>query len=260
MKDFGNIVLDSEKREGIYFRKNYTQVPNFVFDELLGQIVERCGTPTAGVVWLILYRWSYGFHRNWCRLSAKGIARLIKISERCVKTVLKQLKENNFIRAIEGRRGTTPTYIIGRPSGAKSAPVQRDQAVQIVPPQACRDSTSTSEEFAPHRNKGNRLEKLPQTPSQVRGRLIVREGKCPREPQWWDPWEEVCRQLYEKHPEAEMKYPGLLDATPMRGANGHTVVLRKGSVPSKTLEHEELLEWLAEELNPRGVNVLEIAA
>lgn len=134
------VTLDGSRRESVPRpTKEFFIIPNDVIDGgFLRSIVKTCGGSSAALVWLDLFRRSYGWHRNYARASAQDISKDTGLCLRTVKTALKQLQQRGFIQANAGGHGTRMTYIVGTPTGADYAP---PNASELLADQ-CKDCTS----------------------------------------------------------------------------------------------------------------------
>lgn len=111
------VTLDQEKRDNIPRpRESYIAIPKELFDQgLIGEIVGACKGIVPAMVWLLMYRWSYGFGRNYTQISLPEIVRCLGISRRAAVYALRALEGTGYIRKYEIKNGQRATYIVGRP-------------------------------------------------------------------------------------------------------------------------------------------------
>ncbi len=111
------IILEREKRDNIpQPKESFFVIPNQIFDQgLMGEITRTCKGTVPCIVWLLMYRCSYGFGRNYTQISLPQIVRCLGISRRAAIYALRALEEHGYIRKYKAGNGQPVTYIVGLP-------------------------------------------------------------------------------------------------------------------------------------------------
>ena len=94
-----------EKKNGkdqIRRRRGHLRLPHGIIDNgLLGKIVQDCGTASAALVWVILYRYTRGFHEEMRQVTEDLIAERTGLTIRSVRRAVRALECKGFLKVYE---------------------------------------------------------------------------------------------------------------------------------------------------------------
>jgi len=255
------IVLDDEKRENMPRVTNcYTAIPNEVFDNgLIKAIIRDCKSVVSWAVWLFMYRWSYGFRRNYTQVSIAETVDKLGVSDRSVKDALKHLQQAGYIRKFESKAGMRSTYIVGRPS--------REGDTQAVDTQADTSPDPGTDHPTPGYSEPNKKEieinfkknqNSPLNPPASGGnlQLKIQTARWRDKAPIWEPWDDIHTRLRDSldyddfQPLSHVSYA-------IRGL-GNSIHIRGSGLTPEVL-NDRLKEALAAELAEQGIDTIRIA-
>lgn len=258
------IILDEDKREDISRpADSYTALPNEIFDGgLIRSIIRDCKGAVPWTVWLFMYRWSYGFGRNYTQASIADMVDKLGVSDRSIKDALKHLQEKKYIRKFEARSGLRSTYIVGRPA--------RESNTQVVTTQVPSTQAQSTQDPGTHypgprnslpnkKEKRKKVEKKnipPLPPSKGEPQLKIETSRWREKAPVWEPWETVHNRLREILTPEEF-YPISCARYAVRGL-GRSIHIRGSGLTPEVLS-EPLKKALAETLTEQGIDTLRIA-
>lgn len=97
-------ILTDNIRDNVQVGRYHVRVDQNVFDELLPVL-----TLPEQVVYLRLYRLSWGFHRNWCEAGYGAIAKKTNLAISTVKKAILSLIDRGLVVVLEVGKGTRGT-------------------------------------------------------------------------------------------------------------------------------------------------------
>lgn len=91
------------------------EVDAYVCDTLMRDLVGHSRSAAAFLVYLQLYRWTYGAGRNSIAMSHAVLAECAGISKRAAQTAVMHLVERRLIRSQRSRPTAVPVYTVLTP-------------------------------------------------------------------------------------------------------------------------------------------------
>jgi len=95
VKEYNEYSL--ELSDDINVKVNYFGTPNNIFDIISQNKLSQ----TEFCIYLYLYRMSYGWHRNWCRVGHDKIHAILDMALQTIKTSINKLAEKGCITIID---------------------------------------------------------------------------------------------------------------------------------------------------------------
>jgi len=246
--------------DGLEIESHFSKVNNPILENELRL------KPSEFAVYLYLFRLSWAFKKNYCKVSMTTVSEQCVMSKDATQKALNSLLKRGVVIKDEINHKSGNVYIILLPAECKIVarnPVNRIP-VDHIPvnrnsDSSCLNSSQELTEIQSHKRNLKEKDKeiTPLTPQGGKPKLEIEQGRLPRDSNVWKEWSEVRERI--KSAVSEEEFEPLLGVDfVVQGKSGEIHI--KGYY-LKTPEDisENLRKVLEDELVEHGINTIKIA-
>ncbi|RLC36839.1 hypothetical protein DRH29_03655 [candidate division Kazan bacterium] len=245
-------------------KQNFLKIPNQMFDNLPL-------SPFEMSVYFQLFRLSWGYQKNYCRVTLDALRSRCLMSRKGAHTALTSLERKGYVIKLIKNRKYGNVYIVRLPSGSDEDVSLGDISQGDIPEGDISpgDVGCLPGRHPPHPMKAylsfeglclkdNFKDTPPLTPPHGGGgpELTIKTGRWPRKPVVWKPWDEIHTKISEMLPYEDFR-PLARASIAVRGL-GKSIYLRADGLTPEVLS-EPLKKALSLALAEQGIDTLQIA-
>jgi len=256
-----SIVGPSTPAMKIAIKKNFLKTAN--------PILDNASLPPFDLsVYLHLFRLSWGYRRNYCRVTLDDLRARCLMSRKGAHTALTSLEKKGYVIKCTTNRKYGNVFIVRLPAGCDLDVSLGDISVRDIfqddmrpgdvscLPEKRRMSPGETTLDLKERTKENSQRITPLAPQKGESQLKIETARWRKDGPWWEPWDRISAKLRQTLPQEDFRpLSRVLGA--VRGL-GRSIHIRADGLTPEVLS-EPLKKALAEALTEQGITVLRIA-